>query len=300
MKIDQIIGSHRITRDAPNDKGGGTPPATPPAGNPWFHGADAELIGHIQAQGWHEKPANEVALAAIAQARQNAAFNGVPADKLVRLPDGPQDEAGLAAFRAKIGVPADAKGYDFSALKNEKGEPLLDQARADFFANTALKLGIPKDAAVQLAQEVLTHEASTATSAAAEKTAKLTEEHKVLDANWGQNKEANLFLARKGAEKLGLDAEAVQALENVAGYAKTMEALRKVGELAGEARFVNGNPNVNGGVMTREQAVARKAELMRDTAWTKRYLDGGAAEGREMTALNTLIVGDDTEMSRYA
>lgn len=299
MRTNWFTGGARIAYDAPTDQGGGTPPTgTPPA--PWFQGADPELVGHIQAQGWHEKPANEVALAAIAEARRNAAFNGVPADKLVRLPDGPQDEAGLKAFRAKIGVPDDAKGYDFSALKNDKGEPLLDQARTDFFANTALKLGIPKDAAVQLAQDFLAQENSTAAAQAADKTAKLTEEHKALDANWGQNKDANLFLAKKGAEKLGLTPEQVNSLENVVGYAGIMEALRKVGELAGEARFVSGNANVNGGIMTREQAVARKAELMKDSAWTSRYMAGGAAEGREMLALNTLIVGDDTEASRHA
>ena len=47
-----------------------------------------------------------------------------------------------------------------------------------------------------------------------------------------------------------------------------------------------------------ERIKARKAELMADTAWAKRYLNGGAPENREMTALLTLIAGDDTERSR--
>ncbi len=42
--------------------------------------------------------------------------------------------------------------------------------------------------------------------------------------------------------------------------------------------------------MTKDQAVARKADLMKDTAWTQRYLAGGVPEGREMEALTRLIV----------
>jgi hypothetical protein len=167
----------------------------------------------------------------------------------------------------------------------------------EFFRAQAAALHLPKDAAPALLDAYLKHQNGIGAAAAAEKTAKLAEEHKVLDANWGANAEANKFLARKGAEKLGLDATAVDALEGVVGYAKTMEALRKVGEISGEAKFIGGNGMTQDGIMTREQAVARKAELMADGAWTKRYMDGGSAEAREMTALLTLIVGDDTASS---
>ena len=39
------------------------------------------------------------------------------------------------------------------------------------------------------------------------------------------------------------------------------------------------------------QMAARKAELMSDKAWATRYLAGGVAEVREMTALNQMITG---------
>jgi hypothetical protein len=75
----------------------------------------------------------------------------------------------------------------------------------------------------------------------------------------------------------------------VAGFAKTMEAFRRVGALSGEDKFVRGTNPASNGVMTREQAVSRKKDLMNDTMWKDRYLKGDTAAVREMTELNTMI-----------
>lgn len=264
----------------------------PPA--KWYAGADAELIGHIQTKGWHDLTPDKAALAAIQAHREAERFVGAPADRIIKLPATPEDPAWADVY-ARFGAPKDAKEYDFSSVK--VGDEPADPALVEFFRGQAAALHLPKDAAPALLDAYLKHQNGIGTAAAAETTAKLAEEHKVLDANWGANKEANLFLARKGAEKLGLDATAVDALEKVTGYAKTMEALRKVGELSGEAKFISGSGQTKDGIMTREQAVARKAELMADKAWAKRYMDGGAPEGRELTALLAIIVGDDTAAS---
>lgn len=277
--------------------GGGTgdaAAAAAAAAKPWYEGADAELIGHIQTKGWHDKPANEVALAAIQAHREAEKYIGAPADRIIKLPTTPEDPAWADVY-ARLGAPKEAKDYDFSSVK--VGEEAADPALVEFFRTQAAALHLPKDAAPALLDAYLKHQNGLGAAAAAEKTAALAEEHKVLDANWGANKEANKFLARKGAEKLGLDATAVDALEGVVGYAKTMEALRKVGEISGEAKFISGSGMTQDGIMTREQAIGRKAELMADGAWTKRYMDGGVVENREMTALLTLIVGDDTATS---
>jgi hypothetical protein len=194
---------------------------------------------------------------------------------------------------SKLGAPADPKDYDFADVKN--GEEALDQPTQDFLRAQAAALHLNKTDAVKLAQAWVKQQNDGSVSQAAENTAKLAEEAKVLAANWGANAEINKFIAKKGAEALGLDAAAVDALEKVVGYAKTMEALRKVGELNGEAKFIGGGGMTKDGLMTKEQAVARKEELMKDTAWAKRYLDGGAAEGREMASLIALIVGSDEQ-----
>ena len=133
--------------------------------------------------------------------------------------------------------------------------------------------------------------------------AKLTEEQAVkagvidteraaLQKSWGVNFEPNKFVAQKGAQKLGFTLEQVAALESTAGYAATMEALRRVGELSGEAKWVqSGGPG--GGVMTREQAMDAKQKLMGDTAFVARYNNGDVVAYREMQALDVIITPAD-------
>jgi hypothetical protein len=267
----------------------------------WFDGADAELIGHIQTKGWHDKPANEVALAAIQAHREAEKFIGVPADRVVHLPKDASDEAGIAAFRTKIGVPAEAAKYELGELKFSDGsEP--GPEFATWLKETAFKAGIPQAAIAQLAPEFIKYVEAGSTAESAERTAKLADEHAALDKNWGTNKAINLAIAQRGAQALGLTPEEVQGLENQVGYAKVMEAMRRVGELNGEAKFVGQGqgPGGNGGIMTQEMAVARKAELMNDQGWVTRYTNGDVAANRELSDLLKIIVGDDTEASRAA
>jgi hypothetical protein len=278
-----------VEEPAPEGGGGGGAPA---GGDPWFKGADDATVGFIQSKGWHDKPPAEAALAAIKSYHEAQTFIGAPPERIIKLPTDANDEAGWKDVWTRLGAPADAKDYDLSAVK--VGDQPLDQGFQDFIRAQATALHLPKDAAAQLAAAFVKYTGDSETSQAAERTAKIAEERKLLDANWGANKEGNTFVAKKGAEALGFDASVVDALENVVGYAKIMEGLRKVGELSGEAKFINGGqgPNGNGGIMTREQAVARKAELMNDTAWAKRYTDGGAAENRELQALLAIITAD--------
>lgn len=301
-----------IAMDEPGDTGGGGAGGAAEAAaaaalaaaagtKPWFDGADAELVGHIQNKGWHDKPANEVALAAIAAHREAEKFIGVPAERVVHLPKDASDEAGITAFRLKTGVPTEAAKYDLGELKFGDGTA-PDPKFGEWFKETAFKAGIPQAAAAQLAADFTKFIETGSDAGKAESTAKLVEEHAALDKNWGDNKAINLAIAQRGAAALGLTPEEVQGLENNVGYAKVMEAMRRVGELNGEAKFVgSGNgPGGNGGIMTRDQAVARKAELMNDTGWVTRYTSGDTTANRELSDLLKIIVGDDTEESRRA
>jgi hypothetical protein len=288
--------------DGETGAGGGTvttpTPAATPA-TPWYQGADPELIGHIQTKGWHEKPANEAALEAVKAHREAERHIGVPADQIIRAPKDANDEAGWKALYARLGVPETADKYDFSTVKRADGTPLDDSLTA-FLRQTASDLKLPADRAPALANELTKYLDGQKAAAATEIDAKVIEERAALQKNWGANFEANKFLAQRGAIALGVDPEVVMALEKQVGYAKTMEAFRRVGELNGEGRFIaNGNPNFNSGVRTVEQAVARKAELMADSAWVGRYNAGGAPEAREMKALLTIITGEsDADYTR--
>lgn len=270
-------------------------PAPAPAPTSWVPatGVDAELSGHIQNHGWEKLPAADAALAAAKSHREAAKLIGVPQDKIVRIAE-PNDEVGRKAMWAKLGTPGDPKEYGIEGMKRSDGTA-LDPKLQDFMRTTFAAALLPKDTAARVGSELVKFLDGQAVSAAAERTAKLKEGHDALDKNWGANKEANLFIAKNAAAKLAAQVpgiqEAVTALETQIGYDKVMEMFRVLGVQMGEARFVaNGSPgSPAGGVMSKDQAVARKAELSKDQAWTTRYLNGDAEAKREMLALNTII-----------
>lgn len=274
------------------------PGESPPA--PWYAGkADDETMGVLQTRGWHDKPADVVALEAIKSYREAEKFLGAPKDELLRVPRKDAPESDIRAFWSRLGAPAEAKDYDFSIVKDSQGNPIPAE-RAEKLREIAAKHHLPKDTAASVAADLLRADETAAAAARADHDAKVQEERAKLDKNWGANREANLVVARNAAAVLGVSPEAVAALEDRVGYADVMEMFRKIGTKIGEDRFVRPENPGGDGVMTREQAVATKAELMRDTAWVKRYMDGGSEEARRMMALNALIVGDDTDRSRSA
>lgn len=269
-------------------------------GEPWHTGLDEALVGHVQTKGWDKLTPAEAAREAAKAHREAQSFIGAPAESLVRLPKDAADQAGWTTFRAKLGIPADPSAYKFDGVNGADGKPIAEDF-AGFARNLAHKLDLTPERAVSLANEIVKRDADAASSALATKTAALEGERAALKQNWGPNFEANQFIAKQGAARLGVAPEEVAALESVVGYNRVMEMFRKIGVSSGEAAFIGGDgPNPN--VMTREQAVNKKAELMADADWTKRYTEGGvnSKEFREMQGLLTIITGDDTEQSRRA
>ncbi len=246
-------------------------------------------MGYFQNRGWDKVDAKTAALNAAKAHREAEKLIGAPADKMIRLPNDPNDAEAMRQVRQKLGMPQDAKGYDFSSIKRADGSE-LPQADRDMWAQRALDLGLKPADAIKLVSETVKSEDALRSSESTEAAGKLAMEKTELAKNWGANYEANMFIARQAAAKLNIAPEAIVALEKAVGYSKVMEMFRDLGTKIGEDRFVS-NPGPGGtGVMTREQAVAKKAELMRDTQWTKSYMDGDRAKAAEMTALNTIIV----------
>lgn len=271
-----------------------TPTATPttPAPTPtaaWHAGkADGEVLGFWQNKGWNVADPAEIAIQATKAYHEAQKFIGVPPDSLLRMPKDASDAEGWKAVWSRLGAPADATGYDFSTVKKADGTA-ADTAFLDAMRATAAELNLPKDAASTVAARVLKHMETSATSAAADHAAKLALEHQALAQNWGANKEANLFVAKQAALKLGITPEVANALESQIGYAKVMEMFRNIGTKIGEDKFVASPAPGQSGVMSVDQAKAQKSALMSDVAWRNRYLAADTTAVNEMTALNTLI-----------
>lgn len=260
---------------------------------PWHTGIDGDLIGHAQNKGWKiDDP--KVAFSAAAQAHREAQSKlGVPPEQLLRLPKDQTDEAGWKAVYGRLGVPEDAKDYDLTSVKLANGTDvpagLADALRAAMHAAHT-----PKDRAADVVKAVVKHLDASTAAADADKTAKLAEDKAALAKNWGKNEQANKFIASQAAQKLGVAPETVASLEGVVGYRAIMEMFHKIGMSMGEDKFVAADQNNPGsGIMSRDQAQARKSELMSDRTWADRYTKGDIQARREMRALNVIISGDD-------
>lgn len=207
------------------------------------------------------------------------------------------DEAGARTMWQRLGTPATPDGYDLSVVKFADGSP-LDDGFVGAFRAAAHKFNVPASQAVGIAAEVVKFMEGAESREAAIEIQKNSEEAALLRTNWSNKYDVNMHVAKQAALKLGFDESQIDALQKTVGYAKTMEVFRQMGMAQGEGRFLEGGASGNG-VFTKEQAVAKKKDLMGDGAWAKRYMDGGVAEKNEMLMLNTIIVGeDDTARSR--
>jgi hypothetical protein len=264
-------------------------PAVPT--KPWYEGKlDSELIGHLQNRGLADKPLDEVATNLLKGHLEAQRLLTTDPKNILKLPTKPDDKAGWDAIYQRLGAPAKPEEYKFDGIKFADGTD-LDEAFIAFAREQAANLHLSVDGARAFTQALVKKMDADETTENADKTAKLTAAKAALQKNWGQNFEANKFVASQAATKLGMSASEIAGLEGVVGYDRIMEMFRTVGEQMGEAIFVKGNNPGGGGIMTREQAVAKKAELMADAAWTTRYTNGGKVELNEMMALSTIISG---------
>jgi hypothetical protein len=268
---------------------------TPPPPAVWHAGVDADTATYLTAKGWDKLDGNTAALEAVKAYREAERVIGTPQNKILRLPD---DQAGPDAWKpiwTRLGAPGDPKGYDFSTVKDAKGQP-LDPALVETLQNIAHANNLPKAAAIALAAPFVKAQADQVTATEAAKAVALQTQKQNLARDWGPNMEANKLIAQNAARALGLDPETVNNLENVIGYDKIMQMMHNIGTKIGEARFVTSNSSTPG-VMSKEQAKQRIAELKQDKEFVTKLMNGDVAATKEMNNLHIITVGDDTQDS---
>lgn len=262
------------------------------AAKPWFDGIDAETIGHWDNKGW-KKDDPKVLTTELTKAWKGLEKHfGTPADQLIKLPKDNADEAGWSSVRERLGMPKEAKDYDFSSIKRADGRD-LDAALLDRLRPALHKAGTPKDAAPEVIKAVVGHLDAEAKATADARAARLATDRASLQTEWGQNFEFNRVTAMQGARRaVGSDegaAKLVESMQEAIGYKATMEFWRKIGSGTSEDTFHD--VTKGGGVTTRNGAVARKAELEGDAEWVSRYTKGGSKERQEMDSLMQQIHG---------
>lgn len=264
------------------------------AADAWHKGIEAETVGFWQNKGLDISDPKALSIKLTEQYRAAEKHIGAPADRILRLPEKADDAAGWSAVHERLGMPKEAKDYDLSGVKFSDGKELeagfIDSMRAALHGAR-----VPKDAAPTVVTAVVKYMEDANSAAAAINKSKGDAEKATLAKNWGTNFDFNHLKAIEGARRLGISPEGVKLMEGQVGYSAVMEAMRKIGVGTTEATFVErgAGSGANGIVpTTREGAISRRAALMEDKAWGKRYISGDVQAKQEMDALNTLIDGE--------
>lgn len=272
-------------------------PSTPT--DKWYSGFDADTQNYITTRGLADKDPS-AAFLETAKAHQEAqAYIGVPKEQLLKLPkaDAPPEE--WDDVYARLGYSKNADDYKLDGLKQADGTD-ADAGFKDFVRAQAADLKLSPAAAIKFGEAALRHQESGTAAMTAAQTADATKAMEQLRQSWGPNYEANkviadnayaAMMAAAGFDQTRMTA-AIAKLGETVGRAETMQMLLAVGQKMGEDKFVGGGgPGGIPGPRNAEQAVARIAELKADSTFTKRWLEGGAAENKEMTDLHVLAYG---------
>ena len=252
------------------------PPAAPAIA--WLPDADAESIGLIQNKAW-TGPADVVT----GYRNLEKMLGADRAGRTVVLPTADDSPEWSDVF-AKLGRPESADGYKLPVPEGE--DPTFSRTAAAKFH----ELGISAKQGKALAEWWNDQAGAASAAKATADEAALAAEHRQLEKDWGTGPDAQMRreLARRAAVNLGLDEQAIEAMEKVSGYSKTMKALAKMGDFLREAG-AEGLGQMGGFGMTPEGAASRRSQLMADKEWRARAMNPQSSEWAEMQKLDRII-----------
>jgi hypothetical protein len=274
------------------------------AATPWYQGkVDAEAVGFWQRKGYDITDPVKVATELTKGYSGAERLIGVPPEELIRIPKPNAAELDVRAFWNKVGVPPEAKDYDFSAVKFSDGKE-LEQSFSDTVRNLFHAGRVPKDRAADIVKGMVAYMEGRDKADAAEVTATVQREREALDANWGQQKPRNMLIAQDALTKVGqsagLSPEQIKkgwdALTNVGGIGAShaLEMLRVIGTRMGEpGGLIGGGPGAAGdpALLSKEAAKQEIDALKRDTAFQQRLLNGDATERKRWDNLHRTWIG---------
>ena len=276
--------------DTPAPTPAPAPAPTPAPSAHWYDGLPAEDIGYLQNRGLDKVDARAAFLEAMKAHKEAEKLIGAPAQELLRLPKDAKDAEGWQRFNERLGVPKEAKDYDFTGLKFKDGSE-IDQASADAIRNALLTARVPKENAPIIAKAMIDlADGAEATDTAAYEL-KLNAEREALKVDWGANAPQNMMVVKQTVQTLGLDADVINALEKTAGYTKVFQALLKVGQAMGEDKFVQSQVPGQNTYMSKSQAQDTLNTKMADQSWANRLAAGDAIALKEFDTLTRVIQG---------
>lgn len=239
-------------------------------GQPWFAGfQDQETRSWVEAKGYKD-------IEALAHSSRNleSLLGADRAGRTIVLPKDENDAEGMKAFRAKLGVPEDAKGYQ---LPTPDG---MDAKFAETAAAWFHKAGVPPAQARAVTEAWNAHFGELVKQAEAQAAAESVKQLDAVKAEWGQNFDANSEMARRFLKASGLNDEQVGQVESALGTAAMLKTFHKIGSQLGEASFTSGDAS------TQSAAKAQVRQQIDDLR--QRRIEDKISADEYMAQMNTL------------
>lgn len=272
----------------------GNPPTPTPAPN-WFDELDEVHRGHVVSRGLDKLDAGAAARQAVKDHREAQAaisrVHGIPADQVLRVPKDAADP-GWGDVWKRLGRPEKPDDYKIEGVKFADGKDPTPEFVGHMRA-LAHDLNLPADKAGALAQRVMALADSNAVDDARAGDTRRSANDAELHRAWGANHDYFRFQTTRAAQILGIPEGVVKTMEGQSGeeYVAFMESLRGLAGKMGEAELLRGETGGGGRALSRDEAVARRDDLMKDNAFVTRLLSNEAGARKEFEDLAKIIVG---------
>lgn len=203
----------------------------------WAEGVSDEYRGIVEAKGWED--INDV----MRSYHNMEQFSGkMGAGKAVVIPD-PEDKEGWDKVYQKMGRPEAANGYEYEVSLeglDEIGKSAVKE-QLDTFSNIAFEAGLSKSQAKAVQQKWDAYVEEQQATYEKESMRAAHENLENLKNQWGQVYDQNVKFAQLAADKYGLGADILTAVEWASGTDKLMNMLAEIGASMAEDGYVQGS-----------------------------------------------------------
>jgi len=257
-----------------------TQPIAEPNASDWMSGAPEDLSGFVQNKGWKSP------IDAVEGYRNLEKHLGVPAEKIIRLPDFDKAEkTEMDSFYTKLGRPLTPEQYEVEVPQG------MDTSFAEAAKTKFHEIGLSKSQAAELAKWNNAQVAAQMEAQEAQFKSRIEADTAALQHEWGAAFDKKVMAANAAAEAFGADKDFISKMVRAVGPAETNRFFANIAEKMGEDTFIGSTSGTVSGVMTPGQAQAKISSLMADREWSAKYLNGNTEARMEMERLHKYAAG---------
>lgn len=218
--------------------------------------------------------------------RNLESLRGVPEDRLLKLPEGDDQEAWSHVYE-RLGRPSDPNQYELAVA-----ETTSDEVKT-WLRNTMHQAGLTTQQAKALSQAMAERTQTKAAERQALAESAVNDDLATLRKEWGAAYEQNWQAVDRAAATLGLEEKQLAALKDAWGPAQAARFLHGLNEKLGEDTFAGGSGGgAPFGAMPPAQAAARIGDLKADPGFRKRLMDGDKAATDQWHQLHRWAYGN--------